>query len=260
MKLDLLDYASKQVRNRETFLLNYGNDFGVFDYLIKALYSNWSRLGKGKDKNGYSQAGLLLFANILTRHAIFGFQHIASYQSFLAWLTFRPGLEAFLILGNFVEDPKNAKIWKERHSNRKAYQKAFSGKSLVSKSFLRSHEIQKVLSRLNDDFMHPNPDFTYRDMSMRNHGSSFLLEIQFFDVSPVIHEAHLLAYLNLLEIIATESENLVKKLFGEIHPDPLPKPSFESVARSRASELSAKDPVAKKVMEELGLWNFKYFA
>jgi hypothetical protein len=180
MKLDLLDYASKQVRNRETFLLNYGNDFGVFDYLIKALFSNWSRLGKGKDKNGHSHAGLLLFTNILIRHAIFGFQHIASYQSFLAWLTLRPGLEAFLILGKFIEDRKNAKIWKERYSNRKAYQKTFSGKSLVSNSFPRSQEIQKVLSRLNDDFMHPNPDFTYRDMSIRNHGSSYLLEIQFF--------------------------------------------------------------------------------
>ena len=61
MKPDLLDYASRQVRNRETFLLNYGYDFGIFDDLMKALYSNWSRLGKGKDKNGYSQAGLLLF-------------------------------------------------------------------------------------------------------------------------------------------------------------------------------------------------------
>jgi len=254
MNLDLLNFASTQVRNRETFLLNYGNDFSAFDYLIKTLFSNWSRLGKGKDKNGDSHAGLLLFANILTRHAIFGFQHIVSYQSFLAWLTFRPGLEAFLMLGKIFEDPQNAKIWKERHSNRKAYQKTFSGKSLVSSSFPRSQEIRKVLSRLNDDFMHPNPDFTYRDMSIQNHGSSYLVEIQFFDVSPEIHEAHLLAYLNLLEILATESENLVNKLFDEIVPKPTSEISFESSARQRATELSIENSVAKKVMEELGLW------
>jgi len=256
MQPDLLDYASRQVRNRETFLLNYGNDFGIFDDLIKALYSNWSRLGQGKDKNGYSQVGLLLFANILTRNAILGFQHIASYQSFLAWLTFRPGLEAFLILGKFVDDPNNAKIWKERHLNRKAYQKTFSGKSLVSKSFPRSQEVQKVLSRLNDDFMHPNPDFTYRDTSVRENGSSFLMEIQFFDVSPLVHEAHLLAYLNLINVVVSESVNLVKQLFDKVQPDPTPQTQFESIASSRATQLSLQDPIAKKVMENLGLWKF----
>lgn len=256
MKPDLLDYASNQVKNRETFLLNYGNDFGVFDYLMKVLFSNWSRLGTEKDKNGNYHTGLLLFSNILTRHAIFGFQHLVSYQSFLAWLTFRPGLEAFLILGKFVEDPKNSKIWKERYSNRKAYQKAFSGKSLVSSSFSKGHEIQKVLSRLNDDFMHPNPDFTYRDMSIRNQGSSYLLEIQFFDVSPIIHEAHLLAYLNLLDILVKESEDLIKQLFDKEDQNTTTKSPFESLANSRATELSVKDPIAKKVMQELGLWKF----
>lgn len=113
MKPDLLGYASTQVKNRETFLLNYGNDFSEFDFLISSLVSIWSRLGKEKDKIGRSHASLLLFSNILTRHVIFGFQHIASYQSFLAWLTFRPGLEAFLILGKFVDNPSNAEIWKE---------------------------------------------------------------------------------------------------------------------------------------------------
>ena len=146
MKLDLLDYASKQVRNRETFLLNYGNDFGVFDYIIKALFSNWSRLGKGKDKNGHSHAGLLLFSNILTRHAIFGFQHIASYQSFLAWLTFRPGLEAFLILGKFVEDPKNAKIWSLRINSKTKCKKRQKCNFPMS---YESHSIMEIFKNRN---------------------------------------------------------------------------------------------------------------
>src|SRR5713101_2694800 len=107
MKRDLLRYAATQVRNRETFLLNFGSDFRTFESLLDAFRFVWARVGKERDTTGQSHAGLLVFTNILTRHAIFGFHHIASYQSFLAWLTFRPGLEAFLILGKFADNPIN---------------------------------------------------------------------------------------------------------------------------------------------------------
>ncbi len=182
VKEDLLEYAATYVRNRETFLLNYGTDFGNFDLMIKGLRSVWDRLGNEKDTSGHSHFGLLPFVNLLVRHAIFGFQHLVSYQSFLAWLTFRPGLEAFLILGKWVDDPNNAKIWKERQINRKAYKNAFSGQNLVSKSLPRSADFQRVLSRLNDDFMHPNPDFTYRHHRLVDQESSFYLKLHYFDV------------------------------------------------------------------------------
>lgn len=105
MKQDFLEYSATQVRNRETFLLNYGKDFRAFNYQIDAIRAVWSRIGTERDLMGKSHTGLLLFVNILFRHAILGFQHIASYQSFVAWLTFRPGLEALLLLGKFVDDP-----------------------------------------------------------------------------------------------------------------------------------------------------------
>ncbi len=98
-----LDYIATQVRNRETFLLNFGRDFRIFDSSLTALRSIWARLGNERDASGRSHVGLLPFVNILVRHSFFGFQHIASYQSFLAWLTFRPGLEALLILGKWVD-------------------------------------------------------------------------------------------------------------------------------------------------------------
>ena len=40
---DLLGYTARQVRNRETFLLNFGNDFRAFDFLLGPLRSVWSR-------------------------------------------------------------------------------------------------------------------------------------------------------------------------------------------------------------------------
>jgi len=106
---------------------------------------------------------LLPFSNILVRHSVFGFEHLASYQSFLAWLTFRPGLEALLIIGKFVDDSANAAIWKNKEFDFKSYNKAFSGGALESKSLPRSQDFRHVLSRLNDNFVHPNQEFTYRD-------------------------------------------------------------------------------------------------
>lgn len=256
MEHNLVNYAATQVRNRETFLLNFGDDFRTFERLLYGLRSVWGRMGREKDSAGQSLAGLLVFVNILVRHAIFGFQHIASYQSFLAWLTFRPGLEALLILGKFVDDPVNAKIWKERLSDRNAYKKAFSAEALVSKSLPNSRDFRKVLSRLNDDFMHPNPDFTYRDMTVDDQGPTVTLQIQFYDRSPAVHQAHLLAYLNLFDIILCASECLVNSRCGQPSGEQPMKQRFAEIAGPRAAELSAGNSLGKKVMEELGLWQF----
>lgn len=260
MKYDLLEYAATQVRNRETFLLNYGKDFGVFNYQLGALLDAWSRIGAEKDLLGRAHAGLLLFFNILIRHAILGFQHIATYQSFVAWLTFRPGLEALLVLGKFIDNPANAKIWCDRLTDRNAYQKAFSGKSLISKSLPRSSDFREVLTRLNDDFMHPNPDFTYRDMSVRESGQKVSLGIQFFDVISDVHEGHLLAYLNLLDLIFWASESLVNNLYGPPPDASSVRNTFAEAEASRAADLAIRNPAARKVMEELGLWRFKFIA
>lgn len=127
---------------------------------------------------------------------------------------------------------------------------------MVSKSLPKSSELQQVLSRLNDDFMHPNPDFTYRDISIKNCGSALSLEIQFFDVIPEIHEGHLLAYLNLLDIILSESERLVSGLFNISTQEQPVRYPFAITTLSRATKLAGQNAVAKKVMEELGLWQF----
>lgn len=70
-------------------------------------------------------------AGILVRHCMFGFQQLVSYQSFLAWLALRPGLEALLILGKWVDDPRNAKLWKEWDKNPGKYRRTYSGEALL---------------------------------------------------------------------------------------------------------------------------------
>src|SRR5258707_2104348 len=122
---EYLRYLGTQTANRQIFLLNSAADFHSFEILYKMLRAAWARLGSERDKSSESHAGFWPFANILARRTLIGFQHLSFYQSFLAWLTFRPGLEALLMTGKFVDGPANADVWKNREADWKAYQKVF---------------------------------------------------------------------------------------------------------------------------------------
>jgi hypothetical protein len=124
----------------------------------------WIRVTRRRGKNGKTHVGLLLPAGLLIRHALLGFQQIVSYQSFLAWLAFRPGLEALLILGKWVDDPSSAKIWREKDKYPREYNKLFSGPGLSSNSLPNSAQFRSVLGRINDSFVHSNAAFAYREV------------------------------------------------------------------------------------------------
>jgi hypothetical protein len=248
------EYTATQTNNRAIFRCNFSRDLDSFNLLFHKLRSTWQRIGEQRGIAGESHAGLAYFANVLIRHSLMGFQLISSYQSFLAWMTFRPGLEALLIIGKLVDDPHNADVWKNKCADWKLYNNTFSGGALDSKSLPWSKELRRVLSRLNDDFMHPNPTFTYRDSRYMSVGADLLLEIKFFDVDDNLLEAHLLSYLNLLDLIAKASEDLIDNLCG-----PLPACStYKSLAKQkseRALRVASKDILAKQVMNDLGIWS-----
>jgi len=251
------DYLSAKDTNRKGFEQNYSADVQFFESVITNLTSIWEHLGTTRDKAGCSHAGLLWFANILRRHCIIGFEHVAAYQSYLMWSNFRAGLEAFLIAGKIVDDHANSKIWLSRSSNqaadKRAYFNAFSGQNLKSKSISRSEDLRVVLTHLNDNFMHPNPDFTYRDSTQRDEGNKVLLKIELFDVNPDIHEACLIAYLNLVSVLTEESCKLVVGLLGS---GDLQKGlnRYEQTNEPRAKKLASTIPGAKRILEQYGLW------
>jgi hypothetical protein len=115
--VDLLSYSAIIARNRETFLLNYGEEFRLFDSALRNLQMTWIRVTRRRQKRE-THVGLLLPAGLLIRHALLGFQQIVSYQSFLAWLAFRPGLEALLILASGLTIPRAPKSGGKRISIR----------------------------------------------------------------------------------------------------------------------------------------------
>ncbi len=242
------DYFATISRARHTFLLNFAADYRRFEELVNALHSCWAGLGKQRGADGRSHAGLLPFSNILSRHTVLGFQALLSYQSFLAWLSFRPGLEALLILGRLGDDPDNARIWRERNTNRDAYMKAFQGRALTPTSLKDGEVFRAVLTRLNDNFTHPNPDFVYRDQSYRDEK----LIVQFLEVRPELHEAHVLAYLNLVDRITLASEDLVTRLLGEAQGGK--RTPYVTTEVERARRLAAAGDLARKILVELGCW------
>jgi hypothetical protein len=254
------EYKKIRESNRHTFKLNFADDIAAFDTLFAQLRLAWSLLGAKRDSKGASHTGLLLFSNILIRHTVFGFENLACYQSSLARTTYRAGLEAFLIIGKFLDDPGSAQIWLNRTSSqkqdKKAYAKLFNGQALESKAIPRSVALRQVLGRLNDEFMLPNPFFTYRDASRHDDGTDLSLQIELFDTIRDIHEAHLVAFMNLFSVILEDSGKVVEALVGGVD---LKRCSnvYEKTNLKRASQLTVRTPAASPSWRSLDFGGFE---
>lgn len=85
-----------------------------------------------------------------------------------------------MMLGKFVDDPANAKVWSNREVDVNSYRRTFEGKAFESASLPLSAKFRQVLSRLNTEFMHPDPAFAYRDATVRSDAGGMLVEIQLF--------------------------------------------------------------------------------
>jgi hypothetical protein len=100
--------------------------------------------------------------------------------------------------------------------------------------------------------MHPNPDFAYRDSTQVDQRNDVVLRIELFDIDPGMHEAQLVAYLNLVAVLVEESCKLVVDLLGSGDPqDGLN--SYDKTNELRARQLASAIPGAKKILEEYGL-------
>lgn len=249
-----LEYAERVYENRKIFLLKFRSHHEQFDLLLLRLQSTWIRVARERDTQKRSHFGLLLPATILENHLLLGFDRLASYQSFLAWPSFRPGLEALLFIGKWVDDPKVVKIWKDRRNNREEYNRLFSGRGLISRSLPHSAEFRDVLNHINDEYLHPNSDFGHRQMRIRpTTRETLVFENPLFDRDPVIHEAHLLAYLHLSELICASSAALLANVLGGTGES---QSGQAFVNSDRVTALGEAREGAKKILEELGQWTF----
>jgi AraC-like DNA-binding protein len=116
-----------------------------------------------------------------------------------------------------------------------------------------------VLGRINDSFVHSNAAFAYRESALSAASDkTVVLETQFFDRDREVHNAHLLAYLHLIEEITMSSAQLIDKLCAP--EKELPPRSITEVRSEQAKRLAARNNIAARILTDLGLWDLKALA
>lgn len=251
----ILEYQSASATNRDIFLLNHSYAFHAFG----GLHDHSNLLGRmlqtGRDKTGKSYVSFLPFLLLIQRQALTAFQMLWAHQSYQAWVLLRPALESALIMGKWVDNPVNATVWRNGDVDRKRYAKIYTGAALRSENLPRSAELQKVLSRINDDFMHLNPSYYSRHTTVADSGSELVsIMVRYFDDARD-HEAHVLAFLHLM---ATVQDSLAA-MFGERLADVTqPKAittELEAELQERLGNFVSANPDRLTVLRELGLWS-----
>ena len=208
------------------------------------------------DARGKSQFSMLPMMMLLQRQIIAAYELFSSFRSFQGWLLFRPGIEAILITGVWRDDRQTAEIWRDRQKHRKEYRKVYQGLGLESHSLPNSQRIRAVLSRLNDDFPHPNADYSRRHLGISPiDPENFLLTLDYFDDATVA-EANLLAFLMASAVVIDSFAQMVARIF-EASPIQAVAPEIASELGPRCLKLIERDEAASDVLRRLGLWELE---
>ena len=250
----ILEYRGAIEYNLDFFLLNrawalhaFSTADSGFAHLLKLLRD--CRGGEGK-----SRVSFIPFLLLMQRQARSSFERLSSFQSYEAWVLLRPCLESALILGKWTDDLAFAKIWENRMADRDPFRRKYSGRHLRSKSLRRSEELQRVLSRINDDFMHANSAYYTRHTTVVSVDENDVeILVHYFDTQ-VDNEAHTLALLHLLVVVQESVLALFESTFGELPLKTMGLSSFEKAHEHRVRALPKRSPQQDAVLQDLGLW------
>uniref|UniRef100_Q026W4 Uncharacterized protein n=1 Tax=Solibacter usitatus (strain Ellin6076) TaxID=234267 RepID=Q026W4_SOLUE len=249
----ILQYRSALSYNREVFLLEHSDKVKAFSAIDDVFFRLIEFPRSMRDLNGNSLVALVPFILLLQRQSRAAFEALSVFQSYQAWVLLRPGIEAALIIGKWVDDPASAKVWKDRDQDRRAYGSQYTGRALRPTSLPASDKIQGVLSKVNGDFVHANPDYYSRhlDASVGDPGYVNMI-LGYFD-DDGLHEAHVLAFLRLLLVIEESLAGLSAKLFGPAAVVGVPMAVFEAQFGARIRELTAIPGEGAAALRDLGL-------
>jgi hypothetical protein len=259
VKDQILDYRSALAYNREVFLIEHGELIKAFS----AIDANFTVLIEAprtmRDADGKSYVSLIPLLLLAQRQSRAAFEAFAAHQSYQGWVLLRPGIESVLIIGKWIDNPANAKIWQDREKepNRKkhraAYQNTYSGPALKSKSLPSSERIRTVLSKVNDSFVHANPDYYDRHLKDRAGDPGYVnFVLDYFEDDSLL-EANVLAFLHLLLVMQDALLDLLKHLF--LTPTKLRTSlaSFDQNFGARIAQLVSASKEAATTLDQLGL-------
>ena len=255
MKIPFLEFHSLQSYNREVFLIEHSDLVKTFVAIDTNYHTLVQLPGTKRDRNGKSYVGLVPFIFLLQRQAQSAFEALAVFQSYQAWVLLRPGIEAALIIGKWVDDPRNAEIWKNRENDTRTYQKTYTGKRLRSKSLPDSESIQGVLHKINDDFVHANPDYYRRHLNINPAGPEFVkMVLQYVDEDNFLL-TNAFAFLHLLVVTQQALLSLFNKLFSCNTALPSSRELFVRTYADRIGKLTNLSEEHRRLMREFGMWN-----
>lgn len=255
MKVPFLEYRSALAYNRDVFSIEHGDLLKAF----VAIDDNFRALIElprtRRDRNRKAHVSLVPLILLLRRQAHSAFDVLSADQSYQAWLLLRPGIEAALIIGKWVDDPQNAKIWQDRNKDPGAYKKAYTGKALRSASLPGSERIQEVLRTINDRFVHANLDYYQRHLNVGPGDPGYLNVLLSYFEDDTLQLVNVLAFLHLLFVVQEALLTLFNQLFGTEVALPSPRALFRHTNNDRIEELARANSEYRTVLSDLGAWS-----
>jgi hypothetical protein len=231
------------------------------DDSFEVLNSRFEELGKclqhGRDAQNHTHVSLAPLLLICQRQAFIALDLLRSRQAYQAWLILRPGIEAVLIMGKWVEDVRQYLIWQNRHKNKKEYSKQYSGSGLETKALPNSKQIRRSLSTINDYFAHPNTDYYFRHTKLTDlEDENIELELKFFDDDGF----HWASVLGMLHLLITVQESIAKMFFltfvnVDVRPEGYGLKVFEDAHNGAATTAARRGSIERAIIYDIGLWN-----
>lgn len=259
MREPFLEYCDALACNRNVFLSEHSDLFKAF-ITIDSNFQEIVRLPQThRDSKDKSHVSLIPFLFLLQRQARTAFDVMSAKQSYQAWLLLRPGIEAALIIGKFVDDPNNAAVWRNRDENRKTYQKTFTGEYLQSQSLSNSDQIQTVLKTINNRFVHVNPHYYQRHLTINRTEDTVNVRLNYFENDSLQNDSlqvvNALAFLHLLLVVQEALLALFNQLFGTNASLPSSLANLIHTYGERMKTFAEANMEYKAVLSDLGGWS-----
>lgn len=256
MKGEYLEYSSKLAYNREVFLIHYGEELAMFEESNMLLENLKLFISKTKDKEGHSHVSLLSFIGVIKRQATIAFDRITQYQSFTAWIIFRPALESVLIIGKLIDDPNISEIWRNRKDNKRKFKEEFTGKGLISKCLPQAKEFRNLLTKINDEFVHSNWNYLRKNYQTRQVGNgSTEYKIPYIDRNFLEHRAYLYSFLNIYRLMIVSLGKALVAKFGNEKELQIDYDKMKMVLEPKVMKLAEEHPNLREILTVFGLWN-----
>lgn len=255
VKVPFLEYRSVMGYNRDVFSIQHGDLLKAF----VAIDDNFSILVElprtRRDRDGHSHVSLTPLLLLFQRQAHCAFDVLTAGQSYQGWLILRPGIEAALIVGKWVDDPQNAKIWQNRDKDPGLYQKAYTGKGLQSDALPDSDRIQSVLRRVNDRFVHANPEYYHRHLNVGPGDPGYVNIVVNYVDDDTLQLANVFAFLHVLLTVQESLLSLFNQLFTTEVKLTSPLAAFQKTFGKRIDALVRANAECRAVLADLGCWS-----